>query len=120
MTCIDEVEHEAVNYGVDVDETDHAQDKEEQAIKVNTHIKEIRPNKYGGLITLNEHLDEKNWPTWSRHIILILRVYKVYNYVNGTVLKPNPTTDPDSAINWETNDDYMKLLLLQNIMNAQL
>jgi Txe/YoeB family toxin of Txe-Axe toxin-antitoxin module len=110
-----------VNYGVNVDESDHAQDEEEeQVIKVNTHIKEIRPNKYGGLTTLNEHLDEKNWPTWSRRIISILRVCKVYDYVNGTELKPNPATDPDSATNWETNDDYAKLLLLQNVTNAQL
>jgi hypothetical protein len=86
MTHIDEEEHKAVNYRVDVEESDHAQDEEkEQVIIVNTHIKEIRPNKYGGLTTLNKHLDKKNWPTWSRCIISILRVCKVYDYVNGMV-----------------------------------
>ena len=79
------------------------------------HIEEIRPNKYLGLSTLSEQLDEKNWATWSKWIISILRVCCIYNYIKGTVKQPIPSVDPTGAKNWAANDKYAKHLVLSNI-----
>ena len=85
-----------------------------------SHIEEIRPNKYSSLSTLSEQLDEKNWATWSKRMISILRVCRVYDYVKGTVKKPIASVDSTGASNWASNDEYAKHLLLSNITSSQL
>ena len=45
-------------------------------VRVGSKIEEIRPNKYSGLSTLAEQLDEKNWAAWSKRIISILKSAK--------------------------------------------
>src|SRR6266576_3881449 len=105
--------------------TDYDEDNDEQVDanvvtnNDNMHIEEIKTNKYG-LSTLSNPLNEKNWVTWSKRIIPILKVCKVYRYVKGTILKPNLEINLNSAQNWDTNDKYAKLLMLQNVASEQI
>jgi hypothetical protein len=83
-------------------------------------IEEIRPNKYTGLSTLSEQLDETNWATWSKRLTSIFKVCRVYDYIKRTIPKPNRLVDPVSAQNWTANDEYAKHLILANVSSSQL
>ncbi|KAF7776523.1 hypothetical protein Agabi119p4_4916 [Agaricus bisporus var. burnettii] len=43
-----------------------------------------------------------NWKPWSSQMILILRTYKAYAYVEGTEIRPHPD-DQVSLANWRAN-----------------
>jgi hypothetical protein len=47
-------------------------------------------------------------------------VCKVYDYVKGTIRKPKREIYPVSAQNWDVNNEYAKLLLVQNVSSEQL
>ena len=89
-------------------------------IAVKAAIKEIHLRSLGNVKPIEGPLDENNWPIWSKHIIPILKVSKVYDYVTGDIKRPNPIVDPESAENWGTNDKLAKLMILQNVSNEQL
>jgi len=45
----------------------------------------------------------------------ILDIVNTKGYVNSTILKPGPDTDPDSVENWHFNDSYIKMLIAKYI-----
>lgn len=113
MANIEEIEH---NHNLNDNGEQHAN---VQVNNPNTRVQELKANKYG-LSTLPQPLDDKNWAIWSKRITPILKVCKVYGYVKGTIPKPDPAIDPESSLNWETNDEYAKLLMLQNVAAEQI
>ena len=53
-------------------------------------------------------------------MMLILKVCKVWDYIDGSIEHPNSTTNRDSVENWEINNELAKLIVLQNVKSAQL
>ena len=114
ITEVEEIEHEEENMkqiGVAYDAT---------KLAVIVAIKEIRLRSLGNVKSVDAPLDENNWAIWSKRIIPILKVSKVYNYVTGTIKRQNLAIDLDSIQNWGTNDELAKLMILQNVSNEQL
>ena len=87
-----------------------------------TFIGEIKPTKYMSMTNIKEqyHLEENNWADWSRRITPILKVCKVWGYIDGPIECPDPTTNWDSTKNWEINDKLAKLIVLQSVKPTQL
>ena len=98
------------------------QDEEMQEDQVQEIIiKEICPNKYSAESTLSDKdkLNETNWAIWSKQIILILKVCQIQGYIHGTIKWSNPDANTNAASTWDSNEEYVKLVLLKNISNEQ-
>ena len=50
----------------------------------------------------------------------ILKVCKVWGYIDGMIEHPDLTTNQYSAENWDINNKLAKLIVLQNIKSTQL
>ena len=72
-------------------------------------IKEIKSSKFSCLKELKEPLNKKNWATWSKRMIGMLKACECYPYIDGTLMKPDLKDHPRSAHNWQANDDNCKL-----------
>ena len=99
-----------------------SQDKEMQEDQAQEIvIKEICPNKYSTESTLSDKdkLNEINWAIWSKRIIPILKVCQIQGYVYGTIKWPDPDANAQAATTWNSNEEYVKLVLLKNISNEQ-
>ena len=96
--------------------------EEENSSNEEEFIEEIKPSKYMNMATLKEshHLEENNWANWSRCMIPILKVCKVWGYINGTIDCLNERINQKSASNWDVNDELAKLIILQNVKATQL
>ena len=90
--------------------SDDQQNNQQQDQSTDNVVKTIQPTKWAHLSTIKEQLNERNWAEWERWIIPVLRVLKVWPYVNGKIRRPNATRYPNSAENWDSNDDLAKLL----------
>ena len=76
------------------DDYDH---NPEQSCPEEPHLSEIKSNQYvnlGGLSTNKvDPLKEENWLAWKTRITRILKLHKVYDYVEGKVTKPQDDKD---------------------------
>ncbi len=85
-----------------------------------SQIHEICSNKFSGLSTMSEALDENNWMTWSKHITSVFKVCQVYGYIQGTIKQPDPRLDGKSFRIWADNDEFAKHIVLINLSPEQL
>src|SRR6266581_3091344 len=58
---------------------------------------------------------KKNWQSWSCSMHFILNIVNAKGYVDSSILKPGPDTNPDSVENWHFNDSYIKMLITKYI-----
>jgi hypothetical protein len=80
-----------------------------------------KPDQYvnlGGLSTNKvDPLKEGNWLAWKTRITRILRLHKVYDYVEGKVPKPE---DDNEAEKWERRDLVAQTLIQINVSDEQI
>jgi hypothetical protein len=55
-----------------------------------------------------KHLSLTSWIVWCEHMIIMLKICKVYEYTQGLVQKLDSLMDPQGARNWAKNDNYAK------------
>jgi hypothetical protein len=67
-------------------------------------------------VKLAELLDESNWTSWCDRIILVLSYYKLDTYLYRTPVRP---ADPVGADNWAHNDNFTKLVIMNNIASSE-
>ena len=71
----------------------------------------------GSAITkLSEPLDETNWKGWQQRMKRVLRLCGILAYAEGKVPIPG---DTKSAKNWEFNDNYAQVMIINNITSAE-
>jgi hypothetical protein len=80
-------------------------------------IKRIPVSDFSNISKIEEPLDTKlkNWMRWSQSMYIMMRVIRVIGYVEGTIKRPDPDLDADSADNWDSNDSFVVMLIAQNI-----
>ena len=61
----------------------------------------------------------KNWSAWSQSMVLLFKLFKVQDYVQGKVTCPDPHDDPEGAENWGYNDTFAQLLITSNITPSE-
>ena len=84
-------------------------------------IKKICPNKYStkSILSDKDKLNETNWAIWFKQIISILKVCQIYGYVHRTIKQPDPDINANATMTWDSNEEYVKLVLSKNISNEQ-
>lgn len=97
---------------------DNAFNNGQETFMVTTNIKEIKVNKYTNVCIVKEPL---NGADWSRCIIItpLLKVYKVWEYVNGMIKKLDTNLDPITIANWESNNELVSDTQLGHINQNQ-
>jgi gag-polypeptide of LTR copia-type len=83
---------------------------------VGPHIQRIQARESPTSVKLTELLDESNWTSWRDRIVLALRYYKLDTYLQGAPVRPD---DPTEADNWDHNDDFTKLVIMNNIASSE-
>jgi hypothetical protein len=82
---------------------------------------EVKPEQYvnlGGLLTNKvDPLKEGNWLAWKTRIIRILKLHKVYDYVEGKVPKPENDNELEK---WEKKDLVAQTLIQINVSDDQI
>ena len=87
---------------------------------VDTTIKIIKANKPLATSHLKKPLTGQNWPNWSIRMIGMLCTFQVWPYITGKITRPDNNLHPESMENWDTNNEWAKLLIVQNINEEQL
>jgi hypothetical protein len=67
---------------------------------------------------LTEPLSENNWIAWCERMKRVLRYCRIEEYVAGTIYRPED--DIDSAENWDYNDNYAQMMIVNNIASTQM
>jgi hypothetical protein len=67
---------------------------------------------------LTKPLSKNNWIAWHEHIKCVLRYCHVKEYVEGTIY--HPEDDEDSAENWDYNDNYAQMMIVNNITSTEM
>jgi gag-polypeptide of LTR copia-type len=113
----EEPEHEEASSRVLYVDAPNEEDDDDDDI-----IKEITAQKYRSLSALSEklHLNENNWADWSQRITPILCATSLWEYINGSIKKPNRLLHHESNNNWISNDKLAKVILIQNVAAPQL
>src|ERR1700678_97351 len=50
----------------------------------------------------------------------MLEICGVQGYLEGKILRPDPAQDPNGATNWDFNDTYAKVLIVNNVTTTQM
>jgi hypothetical protein len=87
---------------------------------VDNMIKIIKANKPSAASHLKKPLTGQNWPDWSIRMIRMLRTFQVWPYITGKITRPTVNLHLESTENWDTNNEWAKLLIVQNINEEQL
>jgi hypothetical protein len=53
-------------------------------------------------------------------LLYMLELCGVLDYIQGQVQRPNPKTNPEEANAWRFNDTYAKMLITNNIEEAEM
>ena len=64
-------------------------------------------------------LREDNWLAWQNRMTSILKLQKVFSYVDGTVGKPDDN-DPTAFAGWEERDLVAQVLIKNNLSDEQM
>jgi hypothetical protein len=78
----------------------------------------VRVQARGSALTkLTEPLTEDNWMAWRERMKRTLRLCGVEGYARGSIEKP---IEPISAENWEFNDNYAQVVIINNITSTEM
>jgi hypothetical protein len=58
------------------------------------------------------HLTDDNWHVWKDQMKIIFLSCNINNYITGTVKCPDEQTDREGAINWDRNNNWVKLMII--------
>ena len=100
--------------------TSHTSDVHQGTITKKPAIERVRANENQAITHTQDRLDEKNWAVWRLRLTLMLEICGVQGYVKGKIPRPDPAQDPDGATNWDFNDTYAKVLIVNNVTTTQM
>jgi hypothetical protein len=67
---------------------------------------------------LTKPLSKNNWIAWREHMKHMLCYFRIEEYVVGTIY--HPEDDVDSAKNWDYNDNYTQMIIVNNIASMEM
>ena len=70
------------------------------------------------IMQTREPLNNSNWSIWKGSMKCMFSLYNVAEYVFGNVWRPNSIHDPIGARNWDFNDNYVAMLIYENILTV--
>ena len=84
-------------------------------------VTRIHVPNLGGVTNIEEHLNtkDKNWPSWSQSMHLLLNIINATPYIEGKTRRPNPIIDAIGTENWCFNDSYTKMLIAKNLAPSE-
>ena len=75
-------------------------------------IERVQAREGSAITKLSEPLTENNWMGWQQRMRRVLRLCGILAYAEGKVPIPE---DPKGAKNWEFNDNYAQVMIINNI-----
>ena len=79
-------------------------------------IEHVQACKGFAITKLSEPLNEENWMGWREWMRRVLQLCGILAYVEGKILIPR---DMKSAKNWEFNDNYAQVMIINNITSPE-
>ena len=67
--------------------------------------------------TLSEPLSEENWTAWRERMRRVLRLCGIEEYADGKIPRPE---DAQQARNWDFNDNYAQVIIVNNITSPEM
>ena len=80
-------------------------------------IKRVQAREGSAITKLSEPLNEDNWMAWRERMRRVLRLCGVEAYAEGKIGIPE---DTKSAQNWEFNDNYAQVMIINNISSTEM
>ena len=81
------------------------------------NIERVQAREGSAITKLSEPLDELNWMAWRERMTRVLRLCGVEAYAQGKVDRP---TDIKNVKNWEFNDNYAQVMIINNIASTEM
>ena len=79
-------------------------------------LEHVQAREGSAITKLSEPLDETNWMGWQQWMKRVLWLCGVLAYAEGKILIPG---DTKSVKNWEFNDNYAQVMIIDNITSAE-
>jgi len=72
------------------------------------------------IMKLTEPLSKNNWIAWRERIKRVLRYCCMEEYITGTIYRPEEDEDVEGAENWDYNDNYTQMMIVNNITSLEM
>jgi hypothetical protein len=69
---------------------------------------------------LTEPLSKNNWIAWHEHMKHVLRYCCTEEYIKGTIYHPEDDEDVIDAKNWDYNNNYVQMMIVNNITSMEM
>jgi hypothetical protein len=69
---------------------------------------------------LTKPLSKNNWIAWREHMKHVLRYCHVEDYITGTIHCPEDDEDTDGTRNWDYNNNYTQMMIVNNITSMEM
>jgi hypothetical protein len=100
----------------DVQDQNEIYNKNELFVTLIDKVKAGAPS----ITKLTEPLSENNWIAWHEHMKHVLRYCHMEEYITGTIYHPEDDKDVISTENWDYNNNYAQMMIVNNITSMEM
>jgi hypothetical protein len=100
----------------DVQDQNEIYDENELFVTLIKKVKAGAPS----ITKLTEPLSENNWIAWRERMKRVFRYCRVEEYITGTIYRPEEDEDVVGTKNWDYNDNYAQMMIVNNITSSEM